>query len=145
LALTFYVPQLLSFLIHGAYDNATELEHLVLQNCRRNIHFAHRCYWFLRAWCIEGSHDEQASQLQNVSMNASQSTQITADLSQHPQQYQIVIPEDRTVMQGLLQRVVECGEVPAQLLEFGDGIIDAAQMANLESARIGFGDLRSGK
>lgn len=55
--LTFYVPQLLSFLLHGAYLNAPELEHWILEKCRENIHFAHRCFWFLRAWCLgAGSH-----------------------------------------------------------------------------------------
>lgn len=49
----FYVPQLLSFLLHGALYCSPQLEEWILDKCRRNIHFAHRCYWFLRAWCLE--------------------------------------------------------------------------------------------
>lgn len=52
-ALTFYVPQLLSFLLHGALYCSPVLEEWILQKCRRNVYFAHRCYWFLRAWCLE--------------------------------------------------------------------------------------------
>ena len=54
-SLTFFVPQLLSFLLHGAYYEAdpTKLEAWILEKCRTNVHFAHRCYWFLRAWSLE--------------------------------------------------------------------------------------------
>jgi phosphatidylinositol 4-kinase B len=51
--LTFFVPQLLSFLLHGALYTSPQLEEWILDTCRRNIYFAHRCYWFLRAWCLE--------------------------------------------------------------------------------------------
>jgi len=55
--LTFYVPQLLSFLLHGAYLNTPDLEIWILKKCKENVHFAHRCFWFLRAWCLgHGSH-----------------------------------------------------------------------------------------
>jgi hypothetical protein len=52
-SLTFYIPQLLSFLLHGALWCSPQLEEWILQKCRLNIHFAHRCYWFLKAWCLE--------------------------------------------------------------------------------------------
>jgi phosphatidylinositol 4-kinase B len=52
-ALTFYVPQLLSFLLHGALYTSPALEEWILNKCRKNIYFAHKCYWFLRAWCLE--------------------------------------------------------------------------------------------
>jgi phosphatidylinositol 4-kinase B len=52
-ALTFYVPQLLSFLLHGALYSSPALEEWILNKCKRNIYFAHRCYWYLRAWCLE--------------------------------------------------------------------------------------------
>ncbi|CAB9500574.1 Phosphatidylinositol 4-kinase beta [Seminavis robusta] len=54
-SLTFFVPQLLSFLLHGAYYEAdpTKLEQWILDKCERHAHFAHRCYWFLRAWSLE--------------------------------------------------------------------------------------------
>lgn len=51
-ALTFFVPQLLSFLLHGALQCSPQLEYWILDKCRRNVYFAHRCYWFLRAWCL---------------------------------------------------------------------------------------------
>jgi len=50
--LGFYVPQLLSFLLHGAYLNADALEAFLLDKCSKNLHFGHKCYWFLRAWCL---------------------------------------------------------------------------------------------
>lgn len=54
-ALMFFVPQLLSFLLHGAYDSSPRLEEWILDTCRRNVYFAHRCYWFLRAWSLESN------------------------------------------------------------------------------------------
>lgn len=52
-ALSFYAPQLLSFLLHGAYfDISSKLEEWILKQCSRDLHFAHRCFWFLRAWCL---------------------------------------------------------------------------------------------
>eukprot|EP00804_Cyclotella_cryptica_P021648 CCRYP_020565-RA/>CCRYP_020565-RA protein AED:0.01 eAED:0.01 QI:1633/1/1/1/1/1/4/3832/512 len=60
-ALSFYAPQLLSFLLHGAYfDISSKLEEWVLKQCSRDLHFAHRCFWFLRAWCL-GSQQQKAS------------------------------------------------------------------------------------
>lgn len=53
-ALIFYTPQLLSFLLHGALYSSPALEEWILDKCRRNVQFAHKCYWFLRAWCLEG-------------------------------------------------------------------------------------------
>ena len=52
-ALSFYAPQLLSFLLHGAYfDVSSKLEEWILKKCGQDLHFAHRCFWFLRAWCL---------------------------------------------------------------------------------------------
>ena len=52
-ALSFYAPQLLSFLLHGAYlDISHRLEEWILKQCSEDLHFAHRCFWFLRAWCL---------------------------------------------------------------------------------------------
>jgi phosphatidylinositol 4-kinase len=50
--LTFYVPQLLSFLLHGALYSSPRLETWILNKCTQSVYFAHRCYWFLRAWCL---------------------------------------------------------------------------------------------
>ena len=53
MALAFYAPQLLSFLLHGAYlDMSAKLEDWILKKCSQDLHFAHRCFWFLRAWCL---------------------------------------------------------------------------------------------
>ena len=54
-SMTFFVPQLLSFLLHGAYyeSDPTKLEAWILDKCSKHIHFAHRCFWFLRAWSLE--------------------------------------------------------------------------------------------
>ena len=54
-ALMFFIPQLLSFLLHGAYESSAQLEDWVLATCRKNVFFAHKCYWFLRAWALESS------------------------------------------------------------------------------------------
>lgn len=51
-SLTFFVPQLLSFLLHGALYKSQNLEEWILLKCQHNVHFAHRCYWFLRAWYV---------------------------------------------------------------------------------------------
>jgi len=52
-ALSFYAPQLLSFLLHGAYfDISSKLEEWILKKCGEDLHFAHRCFWFLRSWCL---------------------------------------------------------------------------------------------
>lgn len=54
-SLTFFVPQLLSFLLHGAYyeSDPTKLEAWILNKCTHHVHFAHRCFWFLKAWSLE--------------------------------------------------------------------------------------------
>ncbi len=54
LALSFYAPQLLCFLLHNAYLSTGRLEKWILKRCQTDLYFAHRCYWFLRAWCLQG-------------------------------------------------------------------------------------------
>jgi len=73
IALTSYVPQLLSFLLHGAFWNVAELEAWILDKCAKNVHFAHRCFWFLRSWCLgEGSHFVTTLEEQPLSTVASE-------------------------------------------------------------------------
>ena len=61
-ALAFYAPQLLSFLLHGAYfDISSKLEEWILKKCGQDLHFAHRCFWFLRSWCLGSSSDGRKS------------------------------------------------------------------------------------
>ena len=122
-ALTFYIPQLLSFLLHGAYHNAPDLEAWILGKCQENLFFAHQCFWFLRAWCLEGSHAEQKEQQHtvtntNISRNSSFSSLLGVDSSQPIHKYP---PEEQAAMQALLRRVVECGQVPAQKLHDAGG------------------------
>lgn len=127
-ALTFYVPQLLSFLLHGAYHNAPDLEAWILGKCQENIFFAHQCFWFLRAWCLEGSHAAQKGQQQQsaagtVSRNNSFSSLLGKEGSSPHVPTHKYPPEERSAMEALLRRVVECGKIPAQKLhESAEGV-----------------------
>jgi len=153
--MTFYVPQLLSFLLHGAFDNSPQLEEWILAKCKSNVHFAHRCYWFLRAWCLEQEHsaisvsrDGSDSSLQqqqhqhrrNHSNASSTGSSVwsgedglfmlsgggssgllgleTPPAPRRPSKY---YPEERTLIEGLMYRVMECGEIPARKLQYGSG------------------------
>ena len=53
--LSFYAPQLLCFLLHNAFLSTGKLEHWILDRCKTDVHFAHRCFWFIRAWYLQGS------------------------------------------------------------------------------------------
>jgi phosphatidylinositol 4-kinase len=53
-AISFYAPQLLCFLLHNAYLSTGKLERWILEQCKTNTYFAHQCFWFLRAWCLQG-------------------------------------------------------------------------------------------
>ena len=72
-ALSFYAPQLLSFLLHGAYfDISSKLEEWILKKCGQDLHFAHRCFWFLRSWCLcDSSKGLKPSSLSSSSINGS--------------------------------------------------------------------------
>ncbi len=54
LLLSFYAPQLLCFLLHNAFLSTGTLEKWILDRCMVDVHFAHRCFWFIRAWCLQG-------------------------------------------------------------------------------------------
>lgn len=71
-ALAFYAPQLLSFLLHGAYlDISAKLEKWILKKCSQDLHFAHRCFWFLRAWCLGDTSKESKPRFsRNVSVSS---------------------------------------------------------------------------
>lgn len=71
-ALSFYAPQLLSFLLHGAYlDISAKLEDWILKKCSQDLHFAHRCFWFLRAWCLgDSSKEAKPKYSRNVSSSS---------------------------------------------------------------------------
>ena len=118
-ALMFFVPQLLSFLLHGAYDCSPRLEEWILETCKRNIYFAHRCYWFLRAWSLEASNTKMFKSNSLTSFEASSEESDSFSLDAPGSKF---LPEERAVIEQLLNRVIQCGEEPAQLLNFGSGL-----------------------
>lgn len=137
--LTFYVPQLLSFLLHGALWCSPQLEDWILQKCRLNIHFAHRCYWFLRAWCLEVPVEilpnisrqntskglvpflDEPSSPQNATSVCSGRTERLASSAARSDK---LLPEERAMIERLMMRVKECGEEPARILEYGNGDVE---------------------
>jgi hypothetical protein len=137
-SLTFYVPQLLSFLLHGALWGSPQLEDWILQKCRQNIHFAHRCYWFLRAWCLEvpveiptpgvSRHNsseglvpflDEPSSPQNAASVCSGRIDRLPTARTHSRSDKL-LPEERAMIERLMMRVKECGEEPARILENGN-------------------------
>ena len=118
-SLTFLVPQLLSFLLHGATTSSEKLEDWILQTCKTNVFFAHRCYWFLRAWCLEVpgsaaqsttgqqlytmSRENSDAQLNAFIMRASHSNQDLQQLqAQQQNQYRTVSSTSATSQTGPL-------------------------------------------
>ena len=123
-----FVPQLLSFLLHGAYDSSTDLEKWILQTCRQNIYFAHRCYWFLRAWSLESNRTSsgvparlsRASSL--ASFNDSDRLMAPDGEGKSSKVNGSLLPEERAVIEELLHQVMKRGEEPAKRLYFGSGL-----------------------
>lgn len=141
--LAFYSPQILSFLLHGAFLNSAVLEAWVLDKCRKNVHFAHRCFWFLRAWCLgQGSHvhgdesgvglegtetsDEEVGRSLMIRRNGSE---VNLYLENHPdknahdnansleRRNSSKFPEEeRNAIQELLFKVIKCGQEAAVAL-----------------------------
>jgi phosphatidylinositol 4-kinase B len=121
-----YVPQLLSFLLHGAYDNTLALEEWLLQQCSENVFFAHRCVWFLRAWCLQVSpapatanNMTPSSSVGSLSRSASSATSLYA-LDDHSSSTRYA-PHERDSVKGLLFRVIERGQLPARQLQLAEG------------------------
>ena len=75
LTLTFYAPQLLCFLLHNAFLNTGRLERWILRKCQSNVYFAHKCYWFIRSWCLHsitlGQESNEAVLSTNTGYNVS--------------------------------------------------------------------------
>eukprot|EP00537_Pseudo-nitzschia_pungens_P007003 CAMPEP_0172357096 /NCGR_PEP_ID=MMETSP1060-20121228/1494_1 /TAXON_ID=37318 /ORGANISM="Pseudo-nitzschia pungens, Strain cf. cingulata" /LENGTH=1264 /DNA_ID=CAMNT_0013077607 /DNA_START=256 /DNA_END=4050 /DNA_ORIENTATION=- len=127
-ALMLFVPQLLSFLLHGAYESSHHLEEWILEICRKNLFFAHKCYWFLRAWSLESTNTsplggnvvEQIPQQQMVS-RLSHSSSLTSFATQEDDNHNVskLLPEERAVIEELMRKIMKCGEEPARLLHFG--------------------------
>ena len=155
-SLTFYVPQLLSFLLHGALWCSPQLEDWILQKCQLNIHFAHRCYWFLRAWCLEVPVEvlpaisrqhtntsskgglvpflDQPSSPQNATSVCNPRTERLASSAARSDK---LLPEERAMIQRLMMRVKECGEEPARVLEYGNVDVDD-ELTTADAAGIAF-------
>jgi len=130
-ALMLFVPQLLSFLLHGAYESSQQLEEWILETCRKNLFFAHKCYWFLRAWSLETNcvsidsslreHQQLLSPQQQVT-RLSHSSSLTSFATQEDDPGPKLLPEERAVIEELVRKIMKCGEQPARLLHFGSTI-----------------------
>ena len=128
-ALMLFVPQLLSFLLHGAYESSHPLEEWILETCKKNLFFAHKCYWFLRAWSLETSsvaiHNEGSSnELPQPVTRLSHSSSLTSFATQEddPHNLSKLLPEERAVIEDLMRKIMKCGEEPARLLHFGSTV-----------------------
>jgi len=125
-ALTFYIPQLLSFLLHGAFLNSVELEQWVLEKCENNFYFAHCCFWFLKAWCLSGTELNMEEALHKNDLSFMMPTNKYGKLTREnlPMEGRKYPDEERRVIQALLERVTECGQfaiqMPDQLVQFAD-------------------------
>ena len=137
----FFVPQIVTFLLHGALYCSPQLEDWILDKCRRNLYFAHRCYWFLRAWCLEVPSTASAAVLPGRLTSPNPSTDalyVDQPLSSESQANgndrcgkvkrtnstaitnpndKFLLPEEREVIERLMLRVKECGEVAAREIE----------------------------
>jgi len=144
-ALVFYAPQLLSFLLHGAFLTSPVLEAWILDKCRTNIHFAHQCFWFLRAWCLgQGSHAHsvvEADDMESINGEApslsssvrrgsesnlylvdavATSAAASGDQSDALSRRNSKFPqEEHRLIEDLLHKVIECGEAAAVPLQHG--------------------------
>eukprot|EP00980_Cylindrotheca_fusiformis_P005598 scaffold1184_cov132-Cylindrotheca_fusiformis.AAC.19 len=118
--LLFFVPQLLSFLLHGAYESSSRLEDWILDICHKNIYFAHRCYWFLRAWSLETKHTVPTRLSHSSSLASFENADEPGGLDGSQKQSCKFLPEERAVIEDLLRKVMTAGEQPARILHLGD-------------------------
>jgi len=120
-SILFYVPQLLSFLLHGAYDKTPQLEQWLLQKCKDNVYLSHRCVWFLRAWCLEASPtiiltpSSSAGSLKSVTSGFKSASSVTSlygldDTNNAKNDAGRYSSHERDSVKGLLFRVMECGQ-----------------------------------
>jgi hypothetical protein len=128
-ALMFFIPQLLSFLLHGAYESSPQLEEWVLDTCRKNLFFAQKSYWFLRAWALESS-NIQANRMSKSSSLASFETSDEPAVDHPTNVRSRLLPEERAVIEELMRKIMECGEEPARLLHSGLGGYDQNHISN---------------
>ena len=136
-ALMLFVPQLLSFLLHSAYESSHPLEEWILETCKKNLFFAHKCYWFLRAWSLETSSVAVRPSIHNSSSGEgggeqppqmvtrlSHSSSLTSFATQEEDSNNDskLLPEERAVIEELMRKIMKCGEEPARLLHFGSAV-----------------------
>jgi hypothetical protein len=141
-SMTFFVPQLLSFLLHGALYTSPKLEEWILSKCRRNAHFAHRCYWFLRAWCLAAPVEPVMRSRVNSSNNLNGLTPFLDEptspdhtpscdrksLRAHKAASETFLPEEREMIERLMFQIKECGELSAKALQFGPLLDDSSHV-----------------
>lgn len=142
LALSFYAPQMLCFLLHNAFWMTGKLEQWILDRCKIDLYFAHRCFWFLRAWCLQGGIFIPDENLEHLSRKSSTGLQLEddrklgmahekkssepvfsniKDLVKDPSDRDLekssgikFLPEERKELETLLAKVVESGEHAAR-------------------------------
>jgi hypothetical protein len=136
-ALMFFVPQLLSFLLHGAYESSPQLEEWILETCRKNLFFAQKSYWFLRAWALESSSIMEPRMSKSNSLTTfDTSDELTMD---YPTKVKSrLLPEERVVIEELMRKIMECGEDPARLLHCGAPGYDQSHFTLINGTTIGF-------
>jgi hypothetical protein len=161
-ALSFYAPQLLCFLLHNAYLSTGRLEKWILDKCKTDTQFAHQCFWFLRAWCLQGgiyrpeddhyddiltateSHDTAYSEKKEGSRPPSRNSSIHSfaevrGLVAHPSEQDLrktsgikLSPEERHAVENLLSKIIECGELSTRKNHFG-GEYDNSDSNDIEA------------
>lgn len=128
----FFIPQICTFLIYGAFLNSHELEAFLLDKCRRNLRFAHGVYWFLLAWSLELNHMKFISYGQPGIKNKGLTRSHGSDSNilnspsrkkghrrSHSNGYENnskFLPEDYRMIASLVNRVQKCGEEAAKNL-----------------------------
>jgi len=126
LALSFYAPQLLVFLLHNAYLNTGRLEIWLLDKCRTNIQFAHRCFWFLRAWCLQDGVNKLEDDGSEVSSQGSH--QFGPD--------QINLSKKRTYSGGSLSAMIENWGKKEHEVDHDRSIADVKTATNVSSGLV---------
>ena len=146
--LSFYAPQMLCFLLHNAFLSTGKLERWILDRCQTDVHFAHRCFWFIRAWCLQGGifipdeengrplpsrsasgtflHEEKQNSSMRGRFHSEPDFANISELVRGPSVEDLkksngikFPPEERRALEDLLAKVTECGEHAARTLEFG--------------------------
>jgi hypothetical protein len=147
-ALMFFIPQLLSFLLHGALESSSQLEDWILDKCRKNVFFAHKCYWFLRAWALESTNLTCGDGQQKSAMRLRKSSSLASfeaaedmyDGSTTSMVAPKLLPEEYAVIEDLMRKVMEYGEEPARLVHFGPMINSKISNSNTSERELSSSD-----